>query len=99
MHDDHGGRPVDPSRAEYMYMQVVQDLTRRIEAGELAPGARLPGERDLAQEYGVAIGTARRAVRELRDLGLVITLPAKGTYIADPQPDPDTDAHRKHGPA
>ncbi|MFI1970356.1 GntR family transcriptional regulator [Streptomyces cinnamoneus] len=55
----------------------------------LVQGARLPGERDLAEEYGVAIGTARRAIQELRERGLLITLPAKGTFVAQRQP---TDA-------
>jgi DNA-binding GntR family transcriptional regulator len=66
----------------YLYARMADHLQARIEAGEIRPGARLPGERDLAAEYGVALGTARRAVEELRRRGLVITLPAKGTYIA-----------------
>ena len=37
--------------------------------------------RELAAEYGVAIGTARRAVEELRERDLVVTLPGKGTYV------------------
>lgn len=66
----------------YIYTRVADHLQARIEAGEIRPGARLPGERDLAAEYGVALGTARRAVEELRRRGLVVTLPAKGTFIA-----------------
>jgi GntR family transcriptional regulator len=68
--------------AAYLYAVMADHIAARIAAGELKPGARLPGERDLAQEYRVAIGTARRAVEELRQRGLVVTLPAKGTYIA-----------------
>jgi GntR family transcriptional regulator len=88
MADDHDV-PVDPTAAAYVYMQVADRVAAQIEAGTLQPGARLPGERDLAEEYGVAIGTARRAVQELRDRGLVLTLPAKGTFIAEPQPPAD----------
>lgn len=83
MADDHGVSPVDPSRPVYVYVQVADHIAARIASGELRPGARLQGERDLAEEYGVAIGTARRAVQELRDRGLVTTLPAKGTFIAE----------------
>ncbi|WP_043623644.1 winged helix-turn-helix domain-containing protein [Nonomuraea candida] len=80
----------DPDAAGpgYVYVQVADHIAARVEAGELTPGTRLPGERDLAQEYGVAIGTVRRAVQELRDRGLVVTLPAKGTYIARPERPP-----------
>lgn len=65
----------------YVYMRVADHLAARIASGELPADARLPGERDLAAEYGVALGTARRAVEELRDRGLVVTLPGKGTFV------------------
>ncbi|UNZ20651.1 winged helix-turn-helix domain-containing protein [Streptomyces sp. 891-h] len=84
MGDDLGGR-VDPSLPVYVYVQVADDLTRRIEAGELQPGARLPAEPDLAREYGVSYMSARRAIRVLRDRGLAITVPSKGTYIQAPE--------------
>jgi GntR family transcriptional regulator len=65
----------------YVYIGVADHIAARIEAGELPSGARLPAERDLAADYQVAVGTARRAVEELRQRGLVVTLPAKGTYV------------------
>ncbi|MBQ1165740.1 winged helix-turn-helix transcriptional regulator, partial [Streptomyces sp. A73] len=74
MGDDLGGR-VDPSLPVYVYVQVADDIARRVDAGPLQPGARLPAVRDLAEEYGIAYGTARRVVQELRDRGLAITLP------------------------
>ncbi|MFK4022350.1 GntR family transcriptional regulator [Streptomyces albogriseolus] len=73
--------PIDPEAAEYVYRQVADRIAADIEKGKLRPGARLPGERALAEQYGVAIGTARRAVQELRDRGLAVTLPSKGTFI------------------
>jgi DNA-binding GntR family transcriptional regulator len=42
-------------------------------------------ERDLAVQYGVALGTARRAIRNLSERQPVITLPAKGTYVRAPK--------------
>ncbi|GAA2204147.1 hypothetical protein GCM10009850_002050 [Nonomuraea monospora] len=82
--DAGGGGPAHRFAAGpgYVYVQVADHIVARIGAGELVPNSRLPGERDLAKEYGVAQGTIRRAVQELRDRGLVVTLPAKGTYIA-----------------
>ncbi|KMS78325.1 GntR family transcriptional regulator [Streptomyces leeuwenhoekii] len=81
MGDDQ--RPVDPSRPVYVWQQAADWIARRIEAGELRPGARLEGERELAEQLGVAVGTVRRAVQDLRERGLVVTLPAKGTYVAE----------------
>lgn len=74
----------DPSSPTYLYLQVAEHIVARIEAGELTPGARLPGERDLADEYRVSLQTARRAVAELRDRGLARTVPVKGTFITRP---------------
>lgn len=65
----------------YTYIAVADAIEAEIKSGKLPRGARLPNERDLGAQYGVAPGTARRAVRELRDRGLVTTLPNKGTFV------------------
>jgi DNA-binding GntR family transcriptional regulator len=71
---------------EYAYVQVANHLEKRIRAGELPPRSRLPGERELAAEYGVALGTIRRAMQEMRERGLATTTPSKGTFITDAPP-------------
>jgi DNA-binding GntR family transcriptional regulator len=75
--------PFDPDAGEpgYLWAAVAAHITARIQAGDLPPGTRLPGERDLATEYGVALMTARRALKDLRERGLVRTLPSKGTFV------------------
>lgn len=75
--------PFDPEAGEpsYLWEAVAEHIAARIEVGDLPPGARLPGERDLATEHGVALMTARRAIRDLRERGLVRTLPSKGTFV------------------
>ena len=72
---------IDPAAPKLVYVQVADHITARIEAGELAPGGRLPAERDLATEYGVAYDTIRRATALLRDRGLIITIVGRGTYV------------------
>jgi len=64
----------------YAYVQVAAHLEARIRAGELT--ARLPGEQALREEYGVALGTVRKAVGVLRDRGLVVTVPSLGTFVS-----------------
>jgi GntR family transcriptional regulator len=66
---------------DYLYVAMADHIAARIDAGELTPNTRLPAERDLADEYGVSLGTARRATRELRERGLVVTVPVKGTFV------------------
>ncbi|GAA4664095.1 winged helix-turn-helix domain-containing protein [Amycolatopsis dongchuanensis] len=69
----------DPDAPVYLYEQVADHLQARIEAGEIGP--RLPGERALMDEYGVAHGTIRKATDLLRERGRVVTLPGKGTFV------------------
>ncbi|MFF8473852.1 winged helix-turn-helix domain-containing protein [Streptomyces sp. NPDC015414] len=66
---------------QYEYARIADALAREIEAGKIPPGGRLGNERELADLHGVSAGTIRRAVQELRDRGLVATLPGKGTYV------------------
>jgi GntR family transcriptional regulator len=63
-------------------MQLASLLRAEIESGELGPGQILPSESTLQQEHGVSRGTVRAAIKILRDEGLVITIGARGTYVA-----------------
>ncbi|MCZ2526991.1 GntR family transcriptional regulator [Streptomyces sp. HB2AG] len=96
MADDREWKP-DPMSHVYVYLQVARHIAEQIRTGRLPAGARLPAERDLGEQYGVAVNTIRRAVRELRDQGLVITVPIKGTFVRAEQP--STDAPVEDEPA
>jgi DNA-binding GntR family transcriptional regulator len=75
---------INPRGAEPPYRQIAAWLRSRIEAGEFRPSEDpLPSEKDLMQLFGVARDTARRAVQLLRDEGLVVTVPQRGTYVAE----------------
>ncbi|WP_458246330.1 GntR family transcriptional regulator [Streptomyces sp. MAI_2237] len=76
----------NPQGPQLIYVAVADHIEARIRAGELRPGARLASERDLAQEYGVAYLTVRRAAGVLRERGLIVTVHGRGTYVADPVP-------------
>ncbi|MFD4252508.1 winged helix-turn-helix domain-containing protein [Amycolatopsis thermoflava] len=71
---------------EFAYMLVAEAIKSRIESGEWRPHRPLPAERRLAQELGYALGTVRHGTRILRDLGLLYTVPAKGTFVAPEAP-------------
>jgi len=72
---------VDPLSSVPVYVQLASILRRRIEAGELAPDRPVPSESQLQQEFGVARGTSRKAIAVLRDEGLVVTVPGRGSYV------------------
>jgi len=70
--------PVAPWR------QLAAILRDRITSGELT--GRMPSERTLTQEYGLAHGTVRKAIALLRDEGLVETVAGLGTYVIERRP-------------
>lgn len=73
------------NKTGYEYELLAEHLAGLIATGEWTPGRRMPGERSLAEEYGVALDTVRKATRILRDRGLVQTLKSKGTFVAHPE--------------
>lgn len=79
------------------YARIVNELRRRIEAGELRAGDRVPSTRQVAREWGVAMATAAKALTTLGQTGLVRTVPRVGTVVAAPesQPGPQPRAPRR----
>ena len=73
--------PFEADPLQLAYVQVADHIAARIEASELERGTRLPPERELAAQYGVAYNTLRRSMDVLRDRGLVITLRGHGNYV------------------
>ncbi|MFB7260641.1 GntR family transcriptional regulator [Streptomyces nojiriensis] len=65
------------------YQRIVQDYSEKIRQGRLAAGTKLPGIRELSEEYGVAAGTVQRALTELRNAGLIYSHQGRGSYVSD----------------
>jgi DNA-binding GntR family transcriptional regulator len=79
---------LDRDGPEPVYVQVATHMAGRIKSGEWVPGRRLPPERELAQFYGVAYDSVRRATAMLREQGLIVTVHGRGTYVAPGAPPP-----------
>lgn len=72
--------PLEPAEDEFVYRQAADHLERWIRA-ELRPGAKLPPERELAADLGVAYNTVRLAMGVLRERGVIRTLHGRGTFV------------------
>jgi len=70
------------------------DLQERLANGTFVPGGQLPSEPFLAQEYGVAYMTIRRAITTLVEQGLIYRVRGRGTFVAEP---PSLDRHPSIG--
>lgn len=64
------------------YEQIAERLAADIRAGVLAPGERLPSERDLARRLEVSRASVREAIAALQVEGVVATRPGAGSFVA-----------------
>lgn len=72
-------RAVRPHSAPEM---LVKQILAGIQRGELQPGERLPGQRNLAVTFGVSLSSVREAVKTLHTMGCLRVVHGKGTFIA-----------------
>lgn len=66
-----------------LYAQLKEALILAIKKGELAPGDRLPSQRELRETYKMSHMTIRRAIDELINEGVIHSIHGKGLYVAE----------------
>jgi GntR family transcriptional regulator, transcriptional repressor for pyruvate dehydrogenase complex len=80
-----------PVRSYTAFEETVERLGTAIKLGLLAPGSRLPAERELCTRLGIARSTLRQALTALGQSGHVFATRGRrgGTFVSDPQPPAD----------
>src|SRR5262245_6219239 len=76
--DNGDGRP--------LYAQVRERLIERIRSGHWKPGQLIPNEFEIADQFGVSQGTARKAIGALAAEGLVLRRQGRGTFVVEHTP-------------
>ncbi|MDK3017057.1 GntR family transcriptional regulator [Pseudodonghicola flavimaris] len=74
------------ARAVPLYEVVKRQITEAIFTGRWPPGTVLPNEIELADRFGVAVGTLRRALNDLSKEGLLARRRKTGTVVTDRTP-------------
>ena len=93
--------PMFPSGGRKLVWLAIADLlTERILDGTYPAENRLPSEIALQQETGAASETIRQAIAELRNRGLIETVPGKGSFVLPPgeRPPPVLPGHKSAAP-
>lgn len=65
------------------YAEIMADIRAQIAAGRLKPGDRIPSTAALAEHYGRAPGTVRRAIEELIKEGTLRAHQGVGVFVAE----------------
>jgi GntR family transcriptional regulator len=70
-----------------LYLQVAAALAERVASGQWQPGLPIPNETDLAREFGVSVGTMRKALDKLEEDRIVTRKHGRGTFVLDHRAD------------
>lgn len=74
---------LDPDSDTHLYLQISEIIRSRVATG-MSPGDPVPSEAEIQREFGVARTTVRRAIRILRDEGLVHIVHGQGSFVGIP---------------
>ena len=66
-----------------LYLQVKRHILDNIGSGKWGASTRVPSENDIVKSFGVSRMTANRALRELRDEGILVRIAGVGSFVAD----------------
>lgn len=72
-------------KEERLYHSVAKKITKLIDDGVFPVGSRLPGERELAERFGVSRVTVREAEIALQAIGHLQIKTGSGVYVMDPK--------------
>jgi GntR family histidine utilization transcriptional repressor len=75
---DKSNRALQP-----LYLKVKRHILDNIVSGKWTTSARVPSENDIVKSFGVSRMTANRALRELRDEGVLVRIAGVGSFVAD----------------
>ena len=79
----HSELLISQADARPMYLQLIDQIRRRIAVGDWPTGYELPSIRALAADVRVSVITVKRAYLELERDGLIVTRQGKGSFVAD----------------
>src|SRR5271156_5881866 len=66
-----------------LYLKVKRHILENIGSGKWATSERVPSENEIVKSFGVSRMTANRALKELRDEGVLVRIAGVGSFVAD----------------
>lgn len=78
----HGTFTISQTDKRPIYLQIMEQIIRRIAVGDWAEGQAIPSIRQLAADLQVSVITVKRAYLELEREGVIVTQHGKGSHVA-----------------
>jgi GntR family histidine utilization transcriptional repressor len=72
-----------PASLQPLYLKVKRHILENIGSGKWGASSRVPSENDIVKSFGVSRMTANRALKELRDEGVLVRIAGVGSFVAD----------------
>ena len=72
-----------PAALQPLYLRVKRHILDNIDSGKWSTSARVPSENEIVKSFGVSRMTANRALKELRDEGVLVRIAGVGSFVAD----------------
>ncbi len=66
-----------------VYEQIKNQIMTLIQIGILKSNQQLPSIRSLSSETGVNVNTVKRAIQELEEMGVIYSVPGRGSYVSE----------------
>ena len=79
----HSELTISQADGRPMYLQIIEQVRRRIAVGDWLPGQEIPSIRALAAATRVSVITIKRAYHDLERDGVLVTRQGRGTFVAD----------------
>src|ERR1700677_3566476 len=71
-----------PAALQPLYLKVKRHILDNIDSGKWCASARVPSENEIVKSFGVSRMTANRALKELRDEGVLVRIAGVGSFVA-----------------
>jgi GntR family transcriptional regulator len=66
-----------------MYLQIIEQIKKRITLGDWPPGYKLPSIREFAVDLRVSVITVKRAYQDLESEKVIVTQQGKGSFVSE----------------
>jgi GntR family transcriptional repressor for pyruvate dehydrogenase complex len=74
---------IQPARRRTLHEEISTQIVELITSGQWPEGEKIPGEVSLSEQFQVSRNSVRESMKALEIVGLLVSMPGKGTFVAE----------------